>query len=63
AAALEYGLATGALEQLPAIVEAAVQPATAILGTPVRSVTVTDRDGPPLYRLPAADPAPACRSP
>ena len=63
AAALEYGLATGALEQLPAIVEAAVQPATAILGTPVRSVTVTDRDGRPLYRLPAADPAPAVPEP
>ena len=59
AAALEYGLATGALEQLPALVDAAVQPATAILGTPVRSVVVTDRDGRPLYRLPAADPAPA----
>lgn len=34
AAALEYGLATGALAQLPAIVEAAVQPATAILERP-----------------------------
>lgn len=58
AAALEYGLATGAHEQLPAIVEAAVQPATAILGTPVRSVIVTDRDGRALYRWPVAEPNP-----
>ena len=57
AAALEYGLATGALAQLPAIVEAAVQPATAILGTPVRGVTVTDRNGQLLYRWPTANPA------
>ncbi len=57
AAALEYGLATGALAQLPAIVEAAVQPATAILGTPVRSVTVTDRNDQLLYRWPTANPA------
>ena len=58
AAALEYGLATGALEQLPAIVEAAVQPATAILGTPVWSVVVTSQDGHALYRRPAAEPIP-----
>ena len=58
AAALEYGLATGALEQLPAMVEATVQPATAILGTPVRSVIVTDPDGRPLYRRAAAAPPP-----
>ena len=58
AAALEYGLATGALEQLPAIVEAAVQPATVILGTPVRRVIVTDRDGHVLYRRPAVEPVP-----
>ncbi len=58
AAALEYGLATGALEQLPAIVEAAVQPATVILGTPVRRVIVTDRDGQVLYRRPAAESVP-----
>lgn len=57
AAALEYGLATGALAQLPAIVEAAVQPATAILGTPVRGVTVTNRNGQLLYRWPTANPA------
>ena len=54
----EYGLATGALEQLPAMVEATVQPATAILGTPVRSVIVTDPDGRPLYRRAAAAPPP-----
>ncbi len=58
AAALEYGLATGALEQLPAMVEATVQPATAILGTPVRSVIVIDPDGRPLYRRAAAAPPP-----
>ena len=58
AAALEYGLATGALEQLPTIVKAAVQPATAILGTPVRRVIVTDRDGHTLYRRLAAEPVP-----
>jgi two-component system sensor histidine kinase BarA len=60
AGALEYGLATGALDQLPAIVDATVQPATAILGTPVRDVIVTDPDGRTLYRRPAAAPtAPA----
>ena len=63
AGALEYGLATGALEQLPAIVDATIQPATALLGTPVQGVTVTDRDGRPLYRLPAADPAPPAPEP
>ena len=57
AGALEYGLATGALEQLPAIIDATVQPATAILGTPVHSVLVTDAAGGVLYRR-AADPAP-----
>jgi hypothetical protein len=55
AGALEYTLATGALEQLPAIVEATIQPATVILGTPVQGVTVTDSDAQVLYRLPAAD--------
>ena len=60
AGALEYGLATGALEQLPAIVDATIQPATAILGTPVRGVTVTDRAGRVLYRFPdSAHPSPA----
>ena len=58
AVALEYSLATGALEQLPAIIDATVQPATAILGTPVRGVIVTDAAGRVLYRQPAADPAP-----
>jgi two-component system sensor histidine kinase BarA len=58
AGALEYSLATGALEQLPAIIDATVQPATAILGTPVRGVIVTDATGRVLYRRPAADPAP-----
>ena len=58
AGALEYGLASGALEQLPAIVDATIQPATAILGTPVRGVTITDRAGRPLYRRPTADPDP-----
>ena len=58
AGALEYGLATGALEQLPAIIDATVQPATAILGTPVRGVRVTDAAGRVLYQRPAADPAP-----
>ena len=58
AGALEYSLATGALEQLPAIIDATVQPATAILGTPVRGVIVTDAAGRVLYRQPAADPAP-----
>jgi len=58
AGALEYSLATGALEQLPAIIDATVQPATAILGAPVQSVIVTDAAGRVLYRRPAADPAP-----
>ena len=58
AGALEYSLATGSLEQLPAIIDATVQPATAILGTPVRGVIVTDAAGRVLYQRPAADPAP-----
>ena len=58
AGALEYGLATGALEQLPVIIDATVQPATAILGTPVRSVRVTDAAGRVLYQRPPTDPAP-----
>ncbi|HPE74095.1 MAG TPA: hypothetical protein PK018_18300, partial [Candidatus Competibacter sp.] len=56
AGALEYALATGALEQLPTMIEATIQPATAILGTPVRAVTVTDADRRVLYRLPVAHP-------
>ncbi|MCB1922086.1 MAG: hypothetical protein KDJ28_19225, partial [Candidatus Competibacteraceae bacterium] len=56
AGALEYALVTGALEQLPAIVEATIQPATAILGTPVRGVTVTDPDRRVLYQRPPVDP-------
>ena len=58
AGALEYSLATGALEQLPAIIDATVQPATAILGTPVHGVSVTDAAGRVLYQRPTADPAP-----
>ena len=58
AGALEYTLATGALEQLPAMVEATIQPATTILGTPVRVVTVTDPDHRILYQGPATDPIP-----
>ncbi|MCB1797045.1 MAG: hypothetical protein KDJ70_21990, partial [Candidatus Competibacteraceae bacterium] len=59
AGALEYALATGALEQLPTMIEATIQPATSILGTPVREVTVTDADRRVLYRLPAPHPVPS----
>lgn len=59
AGALEYALATGALEQLPTMIEATIQPATAILGTPVRAVIVTDADRRVLYRLPAPHPVPS----
>jgi hypothetical protein len=48
------GWPPGRWTQLPAIVDATVQPATAILGTPVRDVIVTDPDGRVLYRRPAA---------
>ena len=51
AGALEYVLATGALDQLPAIVDATLQPATALLGAPVMSVKITDQDGEVLYRF------------
>ncbi|TVR65628.1 MAG: response regulator, partial [Candidatus Competibacteraceae bacterium] len=60
AGALEYGLATGAVEQLPDIVAATIQPATALLGAPVTGVTVVDREGRILYRY-APDPAPPAR--
>ena len=62
AGALEYGLATGALEQLPAIVAATIQPAKTLLDAPVTAVTITDPEGGMLYRFTAPDPAPPTRN-
>jgi len=56
AATLEFGLATGALDQVPAAIDATLQPATQILNIPLRSVLVHDPNQQVLYRTPAPPP-------
>lgn len=52
AASLEYSLLTGATEQIPAVIQAMLEPAAAVLGTEVKQVIVIGKDQQILYADP-----------